>query len=64
MIHSGIVIVEKCSFAVADMKIAGRFWRETSDYFTFNCILKDASIGSVLFLEIEGRRKDLSFDEV
>lgn len=49
---------------MSNVKIAGRFRREASDYFTIDCIFKDASIGSILFLEIKGRRKDFSFDEV
>lgn len=55
MIHLGVVVVQECGFAVADVKVARWFRWESGDNFAINGSLKDACVGGILLLEVEGR---------
>ena len=58
------MVVEKGSFAMSNVEITRRLGGETCDNLTFNGILQDASIGSILLLKVESRREDSLFDEL
>lgn len=64
LIHLGVVVVKESSLAMAYMEIARWFRREACDDLTFNGILQDASVGSVLLLEVKSGGEDSLFDEL
>jgi hypothetical protein len=58
------MIIQQGSFTMSNMDISGWLWGESSDYFSFNCVLQNVVIGGILLLQVESRGEYLVLDEV
>ena len=56
--------IQESSFAVANVKIAWWFGRESGDDFAVFSSLENTSVPGVLLLKVKSWREDLSFDEI
>ena len=58
------MVVEQCSFTVADVQVSRWLRRESGDDFAFNGIFQNSMVSGVLFFQIECWGKYLTFDKI